>query len=184
MWPESREQLARIEVKVSKTHEEAEKSMVVLRGPLTSLGASVSVSRVTTRPWLRTAFAFVSSRTLNAAVDLLQLYISYAVMLNFSLLLLNMLPVPFLDGSAFLHLWLVSLLSTESEPSAAQLDAYSADADMDVDDCDVEDPMPTPDRTAGAPARRYHTLIERAAMALVAFVLLGHVVLLCTGQKR
>lgn len=79
----------------------ASTDLVLLRGPFDALGALVHVTPMRLRgpAWLRAA-------RVRRVAELVEWPLRYVSVVNMTLLLGNMLPLPFLDGGAYLHVLL------------------------------------------------------------------------------
>ncbi|WFD29701.1 S2P endopeptidase [Malassezia sp. CBS 17886] len=112
---------------------------VVLRGPLDTLAYSMRVSPFSVRAWLRVLAGSALEPALATLADWWRLWMSYFLLVNGTLWLMNMLPIWSLDGAAYAELVLVSALVARRRDVSSE---YMPLADADVG-LDPEDPQPT-----------------------------------------
>lgn len=132
-----------------------EARIVVIRGTF-----SVTVSTNTLRPALR---ALVGRGAADVFVYYTRIWYWYALVSGLALCLFNMLPIPGLDGSAFLRLVLEGHAAGRLYDDVALAD-------------DVEDPITPEERATDHFAVHAQRIIERAAICVSVLALIGSLI--------
>ena len=140
--------------------------MVVLRGSLRSLRTSMSL----TQQQLGGPFRYILSASLRTwLVQRLHTLLSFFIMVNMALVGWNMLPLPFLDGSAYLRLVLVEYFARQDDRVSP---SYMAESD---DEEETLEASSTEHTVLAAHVRSLMKLCERGVLLLTGTALIGSI---------
>lgn len=168
-----KEQLVRMEVLRGAGSGLLETSVVVLRGSPADIAQSLAVSTREVRPWIQSVLGPLLTSVLWRVAETASVWLYYALLVNVALCLLNMLPLPALDGSSLLRLLLLEALSRKAgDEEDVALDSPTESWGGSDSETDVEDPLSPAENHMLRRAAQYQKHVERF-MCVITGVALG-----------
>lgn len=150
-----------------------ETSVVVLRGSPADIAQSLAVSTREVRPWIQSVLGPLLTSVLWRVAETASVWLYYALLVNVALCLLNMLPLPALDGSSLLRLLLLEAFSRKTgDEEDVALDSPTESWGGSDSETDVEDPLSPAENHMLRRAAQYQKHVERF-MCVITGVALG-----------